>query len=326
MSHRMTQIGGWGKPELSIKKASPKDIVPRILVISQFQIPGRYLVNMLKRVGVEAELLLAQRVGLNPKKIVEFTKKLQRFEIVHFISGYQRIKLLIWTRLWGKKVVNHWIGTDVLSVTKNARSKLLTRITDLLIHIQFANSPHLVRELKEARILANYLPTIPPIHSQLSVAGRQGVLVYIPWDRVDFHRGAEVLEFARVFQDVEFHVVGTRHSGFLPTYVNIHYHGWVSNMDKVWEEVSVLLRFPRHDGLSSMVLEALARGKWVVWNYFMPHCSQIKRIEDIHQELKLALAKMEPNLKGRDFVLSEFRHDKIGKKYIKVYESICRGN
>ena len=294
---------------------------PRVTIISKYELSGKYVVDMLGKAGAKTELLIASRVGIAPKRIKEITQIIKKFDIVHLISGCQRIKFLIWLRLLGKKTINHWIGTDVLRVSRDTTSRLLARITDKLIDIQFAQLPNLVEELKIAGIKADYLPIVPPVNNQLAITHKQGILMYVPWDRVDFHRGSELLELAKMFPDINFHIVDNEGKG-LPSLPNIHYRGWVSDMDEVWENVSILVRFPKHDGLSSMVLEALARGKWVIWNQHLSCCSYIQKIEDIPQELKKLLDKKMPNIEGRKFVLSEFDPQKIGEKYVKIYNSM----
>ncbi len=294
---------------------------PRVIIISKYELSGKYVVDMLDKAGIKAELLIASRIGIAPKRIKKITELIKKFDIIHLISGNQRIKLLVWLRLLGKKTINHWIGTDVLKLLENTNSCLLARITDKLIDIQFAKLPKLVAELKTARIKADYLPTVPQINHQLSVTYKQGVLIYIPWDRVDFHRGSELLELAKMFPDINFHIIDNEGKG-LPSLPNVYYHGWVNNMDEVWKNISILVRFPKHDALSFMVLEALARGKRVIWNQHLPHCSYIREIEDIPQELKKLLAKKMPNIEGRKFILSEFDPKKIGEKYVKIYNSM----
>jgi len=293
----------------------------KVIVISNLWVSADYMVDMLNRVGVEAKFLPATKIGMSYKKVKEIEKDIKEFDIVHLISGYQRIKLLTWLRSLGKKVINHWVGSDVLKVLEDRKTRLLAHMTDKLIDAQFAKAKHLIRELKQAGISATYLPSVPPIDKKVSLRYKRGVLVYIPFDRVDFHRGKEILELAKLFPEIDFHVVDNKGKG-LPLEPNIHYYGWVDNMEPIWEKVSVLIRYPKHDGLSSLVLEALVRGKWVIWNQRLKHCSYVKNREKVLYELANLLRKEDLNLESRQFVLKEFDPKKIGKQYIEIYENL----
>ncbi len=52
--------------------------------------------------------------------------------------------------------------------------------------------------------------------------------------------------------------------------LNVEYHGEVQDIYAYIDAASVLLRVPEHDGLSVMVIEALARGRHVVWKHAYP--------------------------------------------------------
>lgn len=291
------------------------------MIISNFKIFGAYMVDMLNKVGLKAEFLYDDPIGINPWKVKRFTQTLKDFNIIHFISGYQRVKFMIWLHFVGKKIVNHWIGTDVSRAINDFESNLLARITNHIIDIQLSEWLPSTKELKKAGIKASFLPIIPQIDENAPITYKSGVLIYIPEDRVNFHHGHKILELAKAFPNTKFQVVDNKGDG-LPALPNIHYHGWVEDMEKIWSNISILIRFPKHDGLSFMVLEALTHGKWVIWNQSMPYCSYVKKISDISYELKSLLDKKSPNLEGRKFVLTKFNTQKVGKKYIEFYNSL----
>ncbi|MCK9521267.1 MAG: hypothetical protein M0R74_19915, partial [Dehalococcoidia bacterium] len=45
-------------------------------------------------------------------------------------------------------------------------------------------------------------------------------------------------------------------------------------MDRLYRDASVLVRLTLHDGTSFMALEALSRGRYVIWTYPMPGVEQ----------------------------------------------------
>ena len=193
------------------------------MVISNLEIFGAYMVDMLKKAGTEAEFLYVNQIGINLKKMIELTKRIRKFNIIHFISGYQRMKLIWWLHMIGKKIVNHWVGTDVKRILEDPKSNLLARITNRIIDIQLAEWLPSTKELKKAGIKASFLPIVPKIDENVPVIYKPGVLVYIPEDRIDFHNGHEILELAKLFPNIEFQVVDNK-GNELPNLLNIHYH------------------------------------------------------------------------------------------------------
>ena len=203
-----------------------------------------------------------------------------------------------------RRVVKHWIGSDVL----RAREALVQEqnATGLVEH--WAVASHLVDELAVAGIAASTVP--------LSVVDNVGVmplppppltiLSYLPSRKFDFYNGATVLSLASRFPDVHFIVVGDDGADRGAT-KNVEFLGYQRHMDAVYARSHALLRLPRHDGLSYMVLEALNHERQVIWN--MPfETVRMGRTENevaCHiRELRAALAAgtLAPNTRGRDVV------------------------
>jgi hypothetical protein len=129
-----------------------------------------------------------------------------------------------------------------------------------------------------------------------------------------------VLEIARRMGDVRFQVVGDSGDGVrMPP--NVHFLGIADNMDKVYEESSVLLRIVRHDGLSRMVLEALSRGRNVVYNYLFPHCLLARDVDESVVALSKAFAAG-VNVTGAQYVRNEYADDRQSRALLSFYENL----
>lgn len=203
-----------------------------------------------------------------------------------------------------RRVVKHWIGSDVL----RAREPLVheQNATGLVEH--WAVAPHLVDELAEAGIRASTVPlsvvdTVAPLALPPPPLT---VLSYLPSRKFEFYSGPTVLSLASRFPDVRFIVVGDDGTDRGAS-KNVEFLGYQRQMDAVYGRSHVLLRLPRHDGLSYMVLEALNHGRQVIWN--LPFESvRIGRTENevaCHiRELRAALAAgtLTFNTHGRDLV------------------------
>ena len=162
-----------------------------------------------------------------------------------------------------RKVVKHWVGSDVL----RAREPLVheQHATGLVEH--WAVAGHLVDELAEAGIPATPVPlsVVDAVTPTPLPPSPLTVLSYLPTRKFDFYNGATVLSLASRFPDVHFLVVGSDGADRSAT-KNVEFLGYQREMDAIYARSHVLLRLPRHDGLSYMVLEALNHGRHVIWN------------------------------------------------------------
>ena len=94
---------------------------------------------------------------------------------------------------------------------------------------------------------------------------RPAVLAYWSPARRGFYGGPIVDELAEGFPEVRFLVVGSAGRGE-PQHPNMDYLGRLPNLEGIYGQVTALVRIPEHDSLSVMVLEALARGRWAIYN------------------------------------------------------------
>lgn len=183
-----------------------------------------------------------------------------------------------------KPVIHIWAGSDVLTV---ARSPMYAQALRLLDVIHWTSGPHLVDELACLGIAARYVPlasavipqTIAPLPHTFSV------LTYLPNPRRVFYGQPAVWDAARALPDVRFVVVGAgaREPGAPP---NVEYAGDVRDMEARIDAASVVLRLPQHDSLSQGVVEALARGRHVIWTYDLPGVIQSRSSEDAIAKLR----------------------------------------
>jgi predicted ArsR family transcriptional regulator len=66
---------------------------------------------------------------------------------------------------------------------------------------------------------------------------------------------------------------------------------------------------PRHDGLSAMVLEAMAHGRYVIYNHNCPFTSFAWDFDSARKGLEEILNKQAPNSEGADYVKKNFSID-----------------
>ena len=118
--------------------------------------------------------------------------------------------------------------------------------------------------------------------------------------------GGQIIDtLAQEFPEVTFYVAGSDGAGE-PQHPNMHYLGWMRDLEQVYGRVSTLIRLPEHDSLSTMVLEMLTRGRWVIYSKDFPFTNRAGNADEARAALRRCLAQTEPNIDGRKYVLENF--------------------
>jgi hypothetical protein len=220
-------------------------------------------------------------------------------------------------RLRHKPVVIHWVGTDVLIAREeHAKHRVSLRIAERPIH--WCDAPWLVEELRTIGVKAEYVALPIPVAGgrppPLPEAFR--VLLYLPAD--PFDRGVfdmeTILRLPAEFPEIEFILIPsppeTLPPGLPP---NLDARGWIDGLDTVYREITVSVRLTNHDGMSFMAIEALSRGRYLIYTNAIPGAIQASGFEQVAAALRLLIAKHEAgalplNQDGRRWVLSRFNH------------------
>jgi len=188
-----------------------------------------------------------------------------------------------------------------------------------------AEASNLKRELHSVGIYARTQPQgmrsfegveIPPLPEKPSV------LTMLPAQRFEFYGGNEVLEMAAAAPDIRWLIVANDGKG-LPNMPNVEYLGTLRDMDSVFRRTTVLVRLTKHDGLSKIVLEALAKGRYVVWSHPMPHCRLARTADAALREVRAAIALDSPNLQGAAYVRKEFDVRSHAQRLCTIYERLA---
>lgn len=172
-------------------------------------------------------------------------------------------------------VVMNWVGTDVLKALElyksgNYRKDYISK------SIHYCEVDWIKDELKQIGIeaeIVNFASFDKKFDSIKTKNDRFTVLSYIPEKRSDFYGMKTFLKLAKHFPQIDFVIAGTEAIDYFPLPENVKALGWVSDMDALFLRSHVCLRFPEHDGLSTFILEAMARGKEVIYKYNFNHCN-----------------------------------------------------
>lgn len=239
-------------------------------------------------------------------------------KVLYFIGGQPYSGKVLWlTRLLKKKVVMHWVGTDVLNAQKLYKSGALS--SELLSKTQhFCEVDWVQKELLEIGIQAEMVQIAsfpdsasvpPPLPEKFSI------LFYMGEGREHFYGIDKLIELAKAFPAIPINIVGaSKSSVVLPS--NIHLLGWIQDMDKAYRDSVLVLRFPEHDGLSFSVLEALSYGRYVGYIYNFYGTNHIPGVREAHALIKSLLdlhsaGSLGINIGGYEFILKNYRRDLV---------------
>ena len=273
------------------------------------------------------QLLVGEDASLRARSIRSWLCEncLWSCDVLHVI-GYPQLWRLWAAAAWRRMpVILHWIGSDVLSFLASPRwSKAAGPVLNTAC-LHLAGSRSLVRELRQVGVYAKYEPLgvgdlgnvdLPPLLL------RPAALAYLPADRFEFYGGLKVLEMALRASEIEWFVVANDGRG-VQAPPNVRFLGYVENMDEVYRQITVLVRLTEHDGTGVMPVEALARGRHVVWSQRMPFCRFADSVDVALREVRGAIATRSLNLGGADFVRREFGAEAQRNRLAHLYRTLA---
>lgn len=232
---------------------------------------------------------------------------LQRADLVYQIGGRVSIgPFLRAARLLGKKkIVMHWVGTDILICHKHIEEG---RKNDwVLNNLQhWAVSEHITQETRDVGVPSEFVPLpsprVPPVPSPMPK--EFSVMVYMPDLAVaELYGLDQILEVSKAMPNVTFKLVGLREGTIEGAPPNLLIHGNIPDLKEFYLNTPVLWRPAAHDGLSFMVMEAMGYGRHVIWSYPFPGVIHAPKPPDAIREIarlqELSNAgRLEVNMEG----------------------------
>jgi hypothetical protein len=235
-------------------------------------------------------------------------------DLIYLIGGDLRpnrfYKIAFFLR---KKLIIHWVGSDILEMREWQRKN--RQFCPLLLNkaVHWAEVNWTAEELREIGVKAQVVPLTPasfPVEvKELPI--KFVALTYLPPSKELFYGGKLIIQLAQQFPEIVFLAVAASPTQPHPEWpTNLIPVGWVDNMEELYKEVTVLIRLTDHDGLSFMVLEALANGRYVIWSY---------PLEGVHQATEYSqLVHTIENL-YRDYLNGELLINQPGRSLIEKY-------
>lgn len=255
----------------------------------------------------------------------ELAKKAEDCDIIHYIfspivtlGGLRTVQKL---KKMKKKIIVHWIGTDVYNAITNRKSKFIAKKYNRLVDVHLAVYSRLVKELDSIGINCEELPLpVFRLYQPHQLPTKKKVLVYLPDSRSNFFGKKVVDKLFDSFPDLDFIVLPNSGKGYRKT--NVTCMSWVDDMEKIYRDVSVLIRLPIHDGLPNSVIEALSMGRYVIYSHDFPYCEYVSSFEEVKEKLLYLLQKSAPNQEGSEYVHRTYDKNGIVKQLLSVYQKL----
>lgn len=281
--------------------------------------------NLLKRAGLCAKVLDPHgRFAL-----FKWAVKGQwwRFDVIHLATGMWEWRAALVLMLVPRPIIWHWIGTDILNFKRNCRRGWKGFILRLAAYrgakAHLADSPEVAEELRGIGIQADVVRLLPErIEANVEpLPERFTVLNYWTEGFKDFYGGDIVFQLAKEFPDIEFRIAGAvkEETDVSP---NIKFLGFQRDLSKIYSQSTVLIRIPEHDSLSAMVLEMLARGRYVIYNKKLAGCHFATNLEQARKALLDIRQLSEPNTPGTQAVKEHFSPNKEAAKLDRIYANL----
>jgi hypothetical protein len=192
--------------------------------------------------------------------------------------------------LFRKPRVMHWVGTDIEVARRNPkildglRGSSVTHLTEVEWEADDLRALGIRAEIAPLPPRFSCEDSVPPLPTDFTL------LTYLPPSRTEFYGSKELEIIIRVFRDrpIKFLIVGGTKID-TPPGVALENLGWCYSLNDIYSRSSVLLRFTPRDGLSLMVLEALAFGLHILWTKSFPFVKQVTSVEAIIEALNQLL-------------------------------------
>ena len=252
-------------------------------------------------------------------------------DIIYQIGGRLSLgKFLALAKFLGKdKIVVEWCGSDVLT----AQGELAKGKTDPWVakHIHhWADSESIATEIRVMGLDCEAvipLPTVSIPEQAIPLPKDFGVLCYVPGtNRGELYGLDLILEVARLMPGIRFELVGLNQGTIADPSANLGIHRRLPLLE-FYRRAVVVWRPARHDGLSSMVLEALGYGRHVLWSYPFPGCTHVTSAEEARREIARLhelhkRGHLEVNSVGVQLVAREYAPSLVKRKILGRLEHI----
>ncbi len=288
---------------------------------------GRMIAGLLSGPGWEFRYV--ESAGRNPQAWAATAAAVARADAVYLIGGQieRRSRPDLLALATHKPIVMHWVGSDVTYARGVAADgRLSPRLVSRPVH--WTEVDWTAAELEPLGIHAEVVPlTSARLRSaEAPLPDCLTVLTYLPAARPEFYGRSRVFRLATRLPEVRFLVAGNTGPDVAAP-PNVAFLGWAAAMEQTYPRCSALLRLTDHDGLSFMVLEALAAGRHVIWNHPLPGVIEARdeeaalaALQDL--QARQRAGRLTANDCGRHAVLERYAPERVRREILSRFDAI----
>ena len=245
-----------------------------------------------------------------------------------FIIGgeFYKSKIMDISLFFNKEIYIEWAGSDVLKAKKFFENGMINE-NYIKKPIHFSVSKWIQSELQEIgienKVCKASLCDVVRNDKEKFVFSMNNknimAFTYLGKNRENFYGLDQVIKLAKKFPNVKFRVCGTDGENLIHLN-NIEYLGWINNVSEELDNCNIFLRLIEHDGLSNTVLEALSKGKFVIYSYPFKYCETYKNEMDlfnIFQKLINLTHKGIYNIEAIDYIIKNYSKEVLLKNLLK---------
>ena len=257
----------------------------------------------------------------------KFKEKIRDVKIIHYIGSptvsFSGVISLIRLKLYGKKIIVHWIGADSWMATNNFFPNLFTKLLKNQVSLHVSIEKELSKRIEKIGIDSIIHPLPVATHFQIEpLQTKKQVLVYAP-DITEYYwirfNGDIIKKIVKEFTDVHFIIL--RNSGKHFDEPNVECHEWIEDMKEIYKKITVVVRISTHDGQPGTIIEALSMGRHFIFSQEFPFCKKATNFGEVKSALQEILDKPKLNIEGSKFVNEEYSIQKIAIGLEKIYKN-----
>ena len=256
---------------------------------------------------------------------IKFSLHILNIDIVYSVSGSIRTGGALALALkFNKKIVQHFIGSDVLTAIEDFKNN---KIDKKLIKKSkyFCEVDWIKEELKEINVNAK-VQAIMVYENFISPQNFDdfSVLTYMGKDKEKFYGIDDFIQLAKDFPELNFKIAGIENYPNLPD--NVKCLGWV-DMQNAMQNATVFIRNVKHDGLGFTVIEALALGRVVFYNYEFSYVNSFKSYQELREKFEIKYqefkdGKLDIGYEAIEFVKENFSKGRVLSSLVKELQCI----
>lgn len=236
-----------------------------------------------------------------------------------------------WVLRLKKKLIMQWMGTDVIiALDRYKKNTLFRKYIDYATH--FADAPWLIEEVEQLGVKVHRVDfkytnaKVRPLDHYNEIK----VMSYVPQSRQLFYGLEFIVNAAKAFPDLPFHLYGMTKSEIeLPE--NVILHTWADEeaFAKAVSESAIFLRLPEHDGYSASVIEAQGLGSEIIWTLSGEKSHFVNDQESLNNSIseivqKLRTGGMKPNEDSIEFIRTNYNKSFLMKAYVNKIKDLVR--